>query len=118
MYESDVFSEYYSTKIWEKCKVIRKSGRGSDCWEGNVVHFERWEEPAYADAIWGMAVCYNYDLFIWKTLISNLMEYISCYFVPFPNEIRTEHVNVIFNSSDIRVKKVGYHSTSVFSSLG
>ena len=46
-----------------------------------------------------------------KGLISGLMECMLYYFVPLPNEICTKHVNVVFNSSNVGVEKVGYHST-------
>ena len=49
-------------EIRKKREEIRKSRRGDEGGEGDVIHFERWQQPADSHTVRRMTMGYHNDL--------------------------------------------------------
>lgn len=60
--EGDTFAEDDGAEVGEESEEVGEGGGRGDCGEGDVVDFEGGEKVADADAVWGVAVGYDYYL--------------------------------------------------------
>jgi hypothetical protein len=105
----DMFANQDRPQIRQKGEELRERGGGGDGDEGNVVHFERRDQPAHTDAVRLVAVGYHNYL---SVLVNSILEGHSAqagYLMTAADEIGAEHVDVALDAAYSWMEEVGDH---------
>ena len=102
------FAKNYCAKVGQESEEIRECCGGDKSRKWDIVHFDTRKKPAHTDAVRWMAMCDNNNLhapsaarrlYVWKACL-----------VSAPQQIRTEHVYMIFDTTDIRMEEIADHA--------